>query len=113
LALLKTIYSKGRLLGDRSNDGWGVSYQQGDFNMTSDSKLFPTRTKWEADGYLPDEYGHWLKGAWRPYFGPTNVLDRDPGIVLSRDKSQAIQVSDIQGVALPLNRPGIRGGSLG
>ncbi len=43
--------------------GWGVRYQQGDFNMTSnDSKLFPPRTKWEADGYRPDEYGHWLKG---------------------------------------------------
>jgi hypothetical protein len=102
LALLKTIYSKGRLLGDRSNDGWGVSYQQGDFNMTSDSKLFPTRTKWEADGYLPDEYGHWIQGEWQPYSGPASVLERDPGIVLSRDKSLAIQVADIKGVALPL-----------
>jgi hypothetical protein len=102
LALLKTIYSKGRLLGDQSAEGWGVRYQQGDFNMTSDSKLFPTRTKWEADGYLPDEYGHWLKGVWQPYSGPTGILVRDPGIVLSRDKTQAIQLSDIQGVALPL-----------
>jgi hypothetical protein len=79
-----------------------VRYQQGDFNMTADSKLFPTRTKWEADGYIADEYGHWLKGEWRPYVGPADILDRDKGFVLSRDRTQALQISGIQGVALPL-----------
>ena len=29
--------------------------------MTSDSKLFPPRPTWEATGYMPDEYGRWIK----------------------------------------------------
>lgn len=54
------------LLGDDGPDGWGVKYAQGDFNMTSDSKLFPPRPVWEAKGYRPDEYSRWLLGDWRP-----------------------------------------------
>ena len=34
--------------------------------MTNDSKLFPPRPKWEAEGYRPDEYSRWLKANWRP-----------------------------------------------
>jgi len=34
--------------------------------MTSDSKLFPPRPKWEEWGYRPDEYSRWLKGPWKP-----------------------------------------------
>ena len=54
------------LLGDDGPEGWGIQYSQGDFNMTSDSKLFPPRPKWEERGYRPDEYSRWLKGDWRP-----------------------------------------------
>ena len=66
LEILEKIYTNSVLLGDDGPDGWGIKYAQGDFNMTSDSKLFPPRPKWEADGYRPDEYSRWLKGNWRP-----------------------------------------------
>lgn len=58
--VLETIYANSVLLGDDSPDGWGIRYAQGDFNMTSDSKLFPPRAQWEAKGYRPDEYGRWI-----------------------------------------------------
>ena len=70
--------------------------------MTNDSKLFPPRPKWEAKGYVPDEYGHWLKGAWCDYDGPKPILEREAGLVLSRDGSQAMAVEAIEDVALPL-----------
>ena len=66
LEILEKIYANSVLLGDDGPAGWRIRYSQGDFNMTSDSKLFPPRTKWEAEGYRPDEYSRWLKGDWRP-----------------------------------------------
>ena len=66
LEILEKIYANSVLLGDDGPDGWGIQYSQGDFNMTSDSKLFPPRPKWEEKGYRPDEYSRWLKGDWRP-----------------------------------------------
>ena len=60
LEILEKIYSNSVLLGDQSEDGWQIQYAQGDFNMTSDSHLFPPRTWWEEKGYKPDEYGRWL-----------------------------------------------------
>ena len=41
LDVLTKIYSGSVLLGDSGPDGWGIKYAQGDFNMTTDSKLFP------------------------------------------------------------------------
>ena len=102
LRVLQKIYANSVLLGDQSENGWGIKYQQGDFNMTSDSKLFPPRPKWEEKGYQPDEYGHWLKGPWRDYHGPQHILDREPGLVRSRDGQQAMPVDEIEDVALPL-----------
>ena len=49
----------------RRPGGWGIKYAT-EFHMTNDSKLFPPRPKWEADGYRPDEYSRWLKGDWHP-----------------------------------------------
>ena len=66
LEILEKIYANSVLLGDDGPDGWRVQYAQGDFNMTSDSKLFPPRPQWEAEGYRPDEYSRWLLGDWRP-----------------------------------------------
>jgi hypothetical protein len=66
LAVLTKIYSNSVLLGDQSEKGWGIRYAQGDFNMTSDSALFPPRPKWEEWGYQPDEYSRWIKGPWKP-----------------------------------------------
>ena len=101
LRVLQKIYANGVLLGDQSERGWGVKYAR-EFDMTNDSKLFPPRPKWEEKGYQPDEYGHWLKGPWQDYSGPTNILDRPAGLVLSRDSSQALYVNRIEDVALPL-----------
>lgn len=107
LRVLQKIYANGVLLGDQRESGWGIKYQQGDFNMTSDSKLFPPRPKWEEKGYRPDEYGHWLKGPWRDYNGPQHILEREPGLVLSRDSLQAMHVDEVEDVALPLFQGGM------
>ena len=104
LEILEKIYANGVLLGDDGPDGWGIKYAR-EFDMTNDSKLFPPRPKWEEQGYRGDEYGHWLKGAWRPYDGPTgvaSVLERPAGLVLSQDSAWAIDVDGIEDVALPL-----------
>ena len=101
LRVLEKIYANGVLLGDQSERGWGVKYTR-EFDMTNDSKLFPPRPKWEAQGYEPDEYNHWLKGPWQAYAGPANILDREPGMVLSRDGSKALPADAIEDVALPL-----------
>ena len=78
LEILEKIYANAVLLGDDSHDGWGIKYAQGDFNMTSDSKLFPPRSKWEEQGYRPDEYSRWLKGDWRPIVDLWAELEVDP-----------------------------------
>lgn len=101
LRVLQKIYANGVLLGDQSERGWGIKYAT-EFHMTNDSKLFPPRPKWEEQGYRPDEYGHWLKGPWRDYDGPKHILDRERGLVLSRDGQRAIPVDEIEDVALPL-----------
>jgi hypothetical protein len=116
LEILKKIYSKSVLLGDDSPDGWGIKYAT-EFHMTNDSKLFPPCPKWEEQGYIPDEYGHWLKGNWQPIencgfrndksrLDPQkkywSVLDRPKDLILSRDGTQAIKTEDIENVALPL-----------
>lgn len=81
LAILEKLYATSVLLGDDGPSGWGVQYAQGDFNMTSDSKLFPPRTKWEEQGYRPDEYSRWLKGPWRPIAELWTELRVDPANV--------------------------------
>jgi len=101
LRVLQKIYANGVLLGDQSEKGWGIKYAR-EFDMTNDSKLFPPRPKWEEKGYRPDEYGHWLKGPWREYRGPQHILEREPGLVLSRDGRSALHVEEIEDVALPI-----------
>ena len=127
LEILEKIYANSVLLGDDGPDRWGIKYAQGDFNMTSDSKLFPPRTKWEADGYRPDEYSRWIKGDWRaiaelwaemgvaplpagewrcaqaPYDTlPVPRADIPAGIVLSRGADAWVREERIAGVAMPL-----------
>ncbi|QXE87382.1 hypothetical protein KP003_02945 [Geomonas nitrogeniifigens] len=101
LQILQKIYANGILLGNRNDRGWEIKYAT-EFHMTSDSKLFPERPKWEAKGYIADEYGHWLEGPWQEYNGPLNILDRKQGLIISRDGSKAIDVDQIQDVAMPL-----------
>ena len=117
--ILEKMYANGVLLGDASEQGWGLKYAT-EFHMTNDSKLFPPRPVWEEKGYAPDEYGHWLKGGWGPVTGnepwagggdawlaehwrrARSILRRPTGLILSRDGRQAIRVEDIEDVALPL-----------
>lgn len=101
LHILEKLYTSGVLLGDQSPDGWQIRYNT-EFHMTNDSKLFPPRTKWEDKGYRPDEYGHWLLGGWRRHDGPREVLKRSPGLVLSADGGNCIDIDSIEDVALPL-----------
>ena len=102
LRILEKLYANGVLLGDKSPNGWTIHYQQGEFNMTSKAKLFPTRWKWEEKGYRPDEYGHWLLGNWEPYSGPKSILQRAEGLILSSDGASALQLDELEDVALPL-----------
>ena len=66
MEILEKIYTDSIPLGSEDSDGWGITFRQGDFNMTSDSSLFSSRQTWEAKGYQPDEYSRWLLGDWRP-----------------------------------------------
>jgi len=101
LALTEKLYDGKVMLGDQGLDGWGIKYAQGDFNMTSDSKLFPPIGKWLERGYKPDIYGRWLKGGWNavPGDGP---LPLERGVIQGRDAREVIREEDIEEVALPL-----------
>ncbi len=101
LKVLQEIYSSGSLLGNESESGWKIRYGT-EFHMTNDSKLFPSLEKWQAEEFSADEYGHWLKGPWQPYVGETSVLQRARNLILSHDGIGAINLEDIEGVALPL-----------
>ena len=82
LEVLEKIYAHSELLGDDDPAGRRIKYIQGDFNMTSDSKLFPPRPVWEAKGYRPDEYSRWLLGLWRPIGELWPELCVDPSTVV-------------------------------
>ncbi|MFO0178667.1 MAG: Eco57I restriction-modification methylase domain-containing protein, partial [Planctomyces sp.] len=81
LQILERIYSNSVLLGDDGPDGWGIKYKL-EFMMNTDAHLFPPRTKWEEQGYRPDEYSRWLKGDWRPIAELWTVLGIDPSQVV-------------------------------
>lgn len=66
LEILTKIYNHSILLGSDDEHGWNLSIKQGDFNMTSDSHLFPPQDTWCEWGYEPDEYSRWVKGPWKP-----------------------------------------------
>jgi hypothetical protein len=127
LEVLEKLYANSVLFGDTGPNGWNVKYAQGDFNMTSDSKLFPPRPKWEDRGYRPDEYSRWLKGDWRPISELWKELEIEPlpdgerrcaqppydrlpiprvdipyGIFLSREADAWLKEQSIEDIALPL-----------
>ena len=97
LEILEKIYANSVLLGDDSPDGWGITYAT-EFHMTNDSRLFPPRPKWEAEGYRPDEYSRWIKGDWRPIAELWRELGVDPSRVVPLDPNCArrIAADDVQ-----------------
>ena len=125
LEILDTIYTNSTLLDDKPPEGWGITYAI-EFGMTSDSNLFHRRPEWEKQGYRPDEYSRWLKGAWHPLdqlwaeLGITppkgeRVCAQPPynqlpipranifeGIILSREADAWIREDQIEDTALPL-----------
>ena len=60
LSVLRKMYASSVHLGHRQQEGWDIGFSQGDFNMTSDSKLFPPRETWEERGYRQTEHGRWI-----------------------------------------------------
>ena len=77
------------LLGDDGPNGWGIRYAR-EFDMTNDSRLFPPRPQWEAQGYRPDEYSRWLLGDWRPIC----ELWAEMGVDASRPEPAAVELED-------------------
>ncbi len=100
LSVLDTMYSGTVLLGDTGPESWGIHYAT-EFHMTNDSKLFERQPKWEQQGYRPDEYSRWLKGAWRnrtpdcPAMPGCRRTDVPAGIILSRDGNYYIHEDEI------------------
>ena len=90
LKILEKIYTNAVLLGDDGPDSWHLRYSQSDFNMTSESRLFPPRPQWEAKGYRPDEYSRWLLGDWRPI----EELWKELGVDPSRPEPVEIDLED-------------------
>lgn len=101
LQILEKIYANSVLLGNNSPQGWEINYGT-EFHMTNDSKLFPPLVQWENKSYYPDEYGHWLKGNWQKYQNKGNILNRPDGLILSVDGNKAIDIDQVEDVALPL-----------
>jgi len=97
LEILEKIYANSVLLGDNDPGGWGTSYAT-EFHMTNDSRLFPPRSTWEANGYRPDEYSRWIKGDWRPIGELWRELDIDPARVVPIDAEceHRIAAPDVQ-----------------
>ncbi len=76
-----------------ARDAWGVRYAR-EFDMARDAPLFPAVAEWEARGYRPDEYGHWLAGDWRS--------EAEDAAIRGRDGASSIALTAISGVAVPL-----------
>ena len=58
LSIFRKIYAHSIRIGDNA-PGWEITYAQ-EFNMTNDSKHFPSLEKWEAKGYRADVFGRWI-----------------------------------------------------
>lgn len=96
LELLEHLHAHGVPLGERGG-AWDLEYVR-EFDMTLDSHRFAPRERWAALGYRADEYGHWLRGPWRP--GTRDELDA--GRVCTREGTHVLGLDAIEDVALPL-----------
>ena len=84
LEILKKIYAKSVLLGKDGPDGWGIKYRL-EFMLNTHAHLFAALSKWIAKGYVPDEYGRWLLGDWRPIEELWAELGNDPNRPVSAE----------------------------
>lgn len=58
--LLNSIFSYSVLLGNSTEDGWGLMYKR-EYDSDLDSKLFLKRKDFELNGYKRNEYDIWIK----------------------------------------------------
>ncbi|MFV8754267.1 hypothetical protein ACNOYE_27295 [Nannocystaceae bacterium ST9] len=101
LEVVKKLYARGVPAGKAGPEGWGIEYTN-EMHMGSDSKLFRPVSKLENDGYIPDEYGHWLKGGWMRSPDRGKALIHGSGTILSSDGRMTIGAGQIESIALPL-----------
>lgn len=99
LEVLTKIYAHSVLLGDESEDGWGIKYAT-EFHMTNDSKLFIGRDKAEANGFEPDEYGRWINAEGEVllplYQGVmVNLMEPNRAAWISGSGAQAVWQKDL------------------
>ena len=90
---LQKMYAGGSLVGQLAT----LRHRKGDFNVTTDAKLFPAREQWEGRGFAVTEYGVWVSGNWRDTRG------RSKDCLHSADLRRSILLGDIDEVALPLH----------
>jgi len=57
LSVCEAVYAESVRIGDAS-EGWEFDYGR-ELEMTSDSKLFPPKPKWEEQGFSQDHFGVW------------------------------------------------------
>lgn len=95
LHALESLYSGCSTLGDSGEPGWDVTFNL-EFMMNTEAKLFPLRSKWEKQGFLPDEYGRWLKASWEECEPFTNRTDLPPGTLLSSNGKERTSESMIE-----------------
>ena len=95
IAWLNKAYAAGNCLLDSQEEiGWSPTYKT-EFHLTNDSRFFPNRARWEAEGYLPDCYGRWIKGEWSSdALGPdaTSGLDGSSQITPERVASAETKI---------------------
>ena len=63
LEVCRKVYDQSCRLGDDTH-GWSFDYGR-ELGMTSDSKLFPPKDKWERDDYKITFFGEWQSNAGR------------------------------------------------
>lgn len=95
IQILEVIYASSAPLGSSDPCGWSLKYAT-EFHMTNDSKLFPPKTKWEEQGFKPDEYSRWLRGEWRPIAEMISSLNPINAPIEKRlDDSESLDVGGI------------------
>lgn len=105
LLALESLYSGCSTLGDSGKQGWEVTFNL-EFMMNTEAKLFPLRSKWEKQGFAPDEYGRWIKTRWEQCAPFVKRTDLPPGTLLSSNGEETTHESMIEPCEFKGKRPG-------